>query len=115
MRQGRLTLGGREDALRLKARAVELLPDAQSNMAKLQVRIFGVHPHPPHTPQLFLGAVWVPNGCREVVWGGKVEGGGRNFGGSGKVGGILGVQGSRGGNFGGSGKGRGERFGGVPP
>ncbi|XP_075345561.1 coiled-coil domain-containing protein 22 [Mycteria americana] len=37
VRQGRLALGGREDALRLKARAVELLPDAQSNMAKLQL------------------------------------------------------------------------------
>lgn len=41
VRQGRLTLGAREDALRLKARAVELLPDAQNNMAKLQVRILG--------------------------------------------------------------------------
>ncbi|XP_065509371.1 LOW QUALITY PROTEIN: coiled-coil domain-containing protein 22 [Caloenas nicobarica] len=37
VRQGRLALAGREDALRLKARAVELLPDAQSNMAKLQL------------------------------------------------------------------------------
>ncbi|KAF1612158.1 UNVERIFIED_CONTAM: Coiled-coil domain-containing protein 22, partial [Eudyptes pachyrhynchus] len=37
VRQGRLALGGREDALRLKAQAVELLPDAQSNMAKLQL------------------------------------------------------------------------------
>ncbi|NXX23795.1 CCD22 protein, partial [Podargus strigoides] len=37
--QGRVALGGREDALRLKARAVELLPDAQSNMAKLQVLV----------------------------------------------------------------------------
>ncbi|XP_054664636.1 coiled-coil domain-containing protein 22 [Grus americana] len=37
VRQGRLVLGGREDALRLKARAVELLPDAESNMAKLQL------------------------------------------------------------------------------
>ncbi|TRZ10429.1 hypothetical protein HGM15179_016684 [Zosterops borbonicus] len=37
VRQGRGALGGREDALRVKARAVELLPDAQNNMAKLQV------------------------------------------------------------------------------
>uniref|UniRef100_A0A663FJM1 Coiled-coil domain-containing protein 22 n=1 Tax=Aquila chrysaetos chrysaetos TaxID=223781 RepID=A0A663FJM1_AQUCH len=37
VRQGRLALGAREDALRLKARAVELLPDAQNNMAKLQL------------------------------------------------------------------------------
>ncbi|NXH43942.1 CCD22 protein, partial [Dicaeum eximium] len=36
VRQGRGALGGREDALRVKARAVELLPDAQNNMAKLQ-------------------------------------------------------------------------------
>lgn len=37
VQQGRLALGGREAALRLKARAVELLPDAQSNMDKLQL------------------------------------------------------------------------------
>ncbi|XP_014117350.1 PREDICTED: coiled-coil domain-containing protein 22 [Pseudopodoces humilis] len=37
VRQGRGALGGREDALRVKARAVELLPDAQNNMAKLQL------------------------------------------------------------------------------
>uniref|UniRef100_A0A672U4G6 Coiled-coil domain-containing protein 22 n=1 Tax=Strigops habroptila TaxID=2489341 RepID=A0A672U4G6_STRHB len=37
VQQGRLALGGREDTLRLKAQAVELLPDAQSNMAKLQL------------------------------------------------------------------------------
>ncbi|KAM9510724.1 coiled-coil domain-containing protein 22 isoform 1-T1 [Guaruba guarouba] len=37
VQQGRLALGGREDALRLKAQAIELLPDAQSNMAKLQL------------------------------------------------------------------------------
>ncbi|NXV24846.1 CCD22 protein, partial [Cepphus grylle] len=36
VQQGRLALGGREDTLRLKGRVVELLPDAQSNMAKLQ-------------------------------------------------------------------------------
>ncbi|XP_071657358.1 coiled-coil domain-containing protein 22 [Patagioenas fasciata] len=39
VRQGRLALGGRQDALRVKARAVELLPDAQSNMAKLQLLV----------------------------------------------------------------------------
>ncbi|XP_064359510.1 coiled-coil domain-containing protein 22 isoform X2 [Dromaius novaehollandiae] len=37
VRQGRLALGGRRDALRLKARALELLPDAHGNMAKLQL------------------------------------------------------------------------------
>ncbi|RMB90016.1 hypothetical protein DUI87_33573 [Hirundo rustica rustica] len=37
VRQCRGALGGREDALRVKARAVELLPDAQNNMAKLQL------------------------------------------------------------------------------
>lgn len=37
VQQGRLALGGREAALRLKARAVELLPDAQNNMDKLQL------------------------------------------------------------------------------
>uniref|UniRef100_A0A8V5GR30 Coiled-coil domain-containing protein 22 n=1 Tax=Melopsittacus undulatus TaxID=13146 RepID=A0A8V5GR30_MELUD len=37
VQQGRLALGGREDALRLKHQAIELLPDAQSNMAKLQL------------------------------------------------------------------------------
>ncbi|XP_037267335.1 coiled-coil domain-containing protein 22 [Falco rusticolus] len=37
VQQGRLALGGREDALRLKAQAIELLPDAQNNMAKLQL------------------------------------------------------------------------------
>ncbi|KAM7028184.1 LOW QUALITY PROTEIN: coiled-coil domain-containing protein 22 [Acridotheres tristis] len=37
VQQGRGALGGREDALRVKARAVELLPDAQNNMAKLQL------------------------------------------------------------------------------
>ena len=37
VQQGRVALGGRQDALRLKTRAVELLPDAEGNMAKLQV------------------------------------------------------------------------------
>ncbi|XP_048149121.1 LOW QUALITY PROTEIN: coiled-coil domain-containing protein 22 [Corvus hawaiiensis] len=37
VQQGRRALGGREDALRVKARALELLPDAQNNMAKLQL------------------------------------------------------------------------------
>ncbi|XP_077645797.1 coiled-coil domain-containing protein 22 [Lonchura striata] len=35
--QGRGALGGRQDALRLRARALELLPDAQNNLAKLQL------------------------------------------------------------------------------
>ncbi|XP_062454654.1 6-phosphofructo-2-kinase/fructose-2,6-bisphosphatase 1 isoform X2 [Rhea pennata] len=37
VRQGRLALGSRQDALRLKAQALELLPDAQGNLAKLQL------------------------------------------------------------------------------
>ncbi|XP_068027237.1 LOW QUALITY PROTEIN: coiled-coil domain-containing protein 22, partial [Melanerpes formicivorus] len=37
--QGRVALGGREEELRLKAKAVELLPDASSNVAKLQVLV----------------------------------------------------------------------------
>lgn len=42
VQQGRVALGGRQDALRLKTRAVELLPDAEGNMAKLQVGGGGV-------------------------------------------------------------------------
>lgn len=41
VQQGRVALGGREDELRLKARAVELLPDAEGNMAKLQAVVEG--------------------------------------------------------------------------
>uniref|UniRef100_A0A8U8BDX3 Coiled-coil domain-containing protein 22 n=1 Tax=Geospiza parvula TaxID=87175 RepID=A0A8U8BDX3_GEOPR len=39
LQQLRAALGGREDALRVKARALELLPDAQNNLGKLQLLV----------------------------------------------------------------------------
>ncbi|KAH1180796.1 coiled-coil domain-containing protein 22 [Mauremys mutica] len=41
LRQQRLALGGREETLQVKSRALELLPQAENNLAKLQLLVEG--------------------------------------------------------------------------